>query len=483
MNDTYRVATGPVLCVDLDGTLSRTDTLIETLLMLVKQKPLAVLLLPFWLMRGRSAFKAAVAGAVRFDPEDLVYNEELVDWLRAEKATGRRIVLATAADKRIAGSIAEYLGFFDDVIASDGSVNRKGKAKAEALHEAYGAFAYVANDDVDLPVWEAAEEAVLVARLRAFEKRLTKHVSFAHVFGPSSERPAWHLWLRQLRVHQWAKNALIFVPLVLAHQITDPQKLAVAAMAFLAFSLCASSVYVLNDLLDLGSDRRHVTKKNRPFAAGALPLAAGFTMIPLLLVPAFAISLAIDIGFAAVLAGYYGLTLAYSLELKRQAVVDVFTLAGLYTIRLFAGGVVAGVHLSPWLLAFSIFLFLSLAIVKRVGELQGLPRDSARALHGRGYGRDDLPILTALGVASGYASVVIFSLYINAPDSRALYPNHAFLWLFIPLILFWISRVWLKTWRGEMHDDPIVFALKDRVSQLTALAAVGVLLVSAFQNV
>ena len=202
--------------------------------------------------------------------------------------------------------------------------------------------------------------------------------------------------------------------------------------------------------------------------------------IPLLLVPAFAIALATGIGFAGVLAGYYVLTLAYSLELKRQAVVDVFTLAGLYTIRLFAGGVVVDVHLSPWLLAFSIFLFLSLAMVKRVGELQGLPDDKGAALHGRGYGRDDLPILTALGVASGYASVVIFALYINSPIARALYPQHAYLWFFIPLVLFWVNRVWLLTWRGEMHDDPIVFALKDRVSQLTALAAAGVLLLSAF---
>lgn len=479
MNETPRFATDAVLCVDLDGTLSRTDTLIEILLMLVKQKPLAVLLLPFWLMRGRAAFKAAIARAVRFDPEALAYNEELVDWLRTEKAAGRRIVLATAADERIARSIAEHLGIFDDVIASEGTANRKGKAKAEALREAYGAFVYVANSDVDVPVWEAAEEAVLVAGSPASGKRLTKRVAFARVFGPSSERPAWRLWARQLRVHQWAKNALIFVPLILAHQVANPEKLTLAVMAFLAFSLCASSVYVLNDLLDLGSDRRHATKKNRPFAAGALPLETGFVAIPILLLPAFAIALAIDIGFAAVLAGYCGLTLAYSLELKRQAVVDVFMLAGLYTIRLFAGGVVAGVHLSPWLLAFSIFLFLSLAIVKRVGELQGLPPDSVRALHGRGYGRDDLPILTALGVAAGYASVVIFALYINSPVARTLYPSHAYLWLFIPLILFWISRVWLLTWRGEMHDDPIVFALKDRVSQLTALAAAGFLLVSA----
>ena len=255
MNETPRFTADPVLCVDLDGTLSRTDTLIETLLMLMKQKPLALFMLPIWLMRGRAAFKAAIARAVSFDPAALAYNEELVDWLRAEKAKGRRVVLATASDERIARPIAEHLGLFDDVIASDGTANRKGKAKAEALRDAYGAFSYVANDDVDVPVWEAAEEAVLVASSPAFEKRLAKRVTFARVFAPSSGRPAWRLWLKQLRIHQWAKNALLFVPLVLAHQITNPEKLAVAATAFLAFSLCASSVYVLNDLLDLGASR------------------------------------------------------------------------------------------------------------------------------------------------------------------------------------------------------------------------------------
>ena len=479
MNEMPNLYPGSVLCVDLDGTLSRTDTLVETVLMLMRQKPLALLMLPLWLTRGRAAFKAAIARAVAFDPGDLSYNDELIDWLRAEKAKGRRIVLATAADERIAGAIAEHLGFFDEVVASDGSANRKGRAKADALRDIYGTFVYVANGDVDLPVWQAADGAVLVAGSSRVAKRLSARVTFDRVFEPVRAKARWRLWLRQLRLHQWAKNGLMFVPLILSHQILVPEKFLIVAAGFLAFSLCASSVYVLNDLLDLGSDRRHATKKDRPFASGALPLEQGLAVSPLLLLPAFAIALAISPPFAAVLVLYYLLTLAYSLDLKGRVLVDVFTLAGLYTIRIVAGGVVAGIHLSPWLLAFSIFLFLSLGIVKRVAELRASVEQGVSELRGRGYRTDDTPIMTALGVASGYASVVIFSLYISAPDSRALYPHHQFLWLFVPLILFWISRVWLKTWRGEMHEDPIVFALKDRGSQLTALAAAGVLLVAA----
>ena len=479
MNETPSLQVGSVLCVDLDGTLSRTDTLIETLLMLMRQKPLALLMLPVWLMRGRAAFKAAIARAVAFDPEDLRYNEELIDWLKAEKAKGRRIVLATAADERIAQAIADHLRLFDDVIASDGAANRKGRAKADALRDAYGAFVYVANGDVDVPVWQAADGAVLVAESPRMARRLAARVNFERVFEPERAGPGWRLWLKQLRLHQWAKNGLMFVPLVLSHQIMIPEKFFSVLAGFFAFSLCASSVYVLNDLLDLGSDRRHATKKDRPFASGALPLAQGLAVSPLLLLPAFAIALATSLPFAGVLVLYYFLTLAYSMELKGRVLVDVFTLAGLYTIRIVAGGVVAGVHLSPWLLAFSIFLFLSLGIVKRVAELRASIGLGLAELHGRGYRADDTPIMTALGVASGYASVVIFSLYISAPDSRELYPHHQLLWLFVPLILFWISRVWLKTWRGEMHEDPIVFALRDRVSQLTVLAAGGVLLVSA----
>ena len=479
MNETAQFGTDSVLCVDLDGTLSRTDTLIESLLMLMRQRPLALLMLPLWLLGGRAAFKAAVAQSVRFDPEDLTYNEELVDWLRAEKARGRRIVLATAADERIARPIAEHLGVFDDVVASDGSANRKGKAKAEALRDAYGTFVYVANGDVDVPVWEAADGAVLVAGSPRIAKRLAGRVAFDRVFEPAPAKATWRLWLKQLRLHQWAKNGLMFVPLVLSHQIADPAQFLKVLAGFFAFSLCASSVYVLNDLLDLGSDRRHATKRNRPFAAASLPLEQGLVVFPLLLVPAFAIALSTSFPFAGVLVVYYFLTLAYSFDLKKRVLVDVFTLAGLYTVRIVAGGVVASIHLSPWLLAFSIFLFLSLGIVKRVAELEASSRRGITELRGRGYRSDDAPIMTALGVASGYASVVIFSLYISAPDSRALYPHHEFLWLFVPLILFWISRIWLLTWRGEMHDDPIVFALKDRVSQLTAIAAASVLLISA----
>jgi 4-hydroxybenzoate polyprenyltransferase len=275
--------------------------------------------------------------------------------------------------------------------------------------------------------------------------------------------------MRALRLHQWAKNVLMFVPLVLAHQALDPDKIGALLIGFLAFSLCASSVYLLNDLLDLGVDRLHPRKRTRPFASGNLPLAHGVAVFPLLLAISFALAWYAGGAFALALGVYYVTTLAYSFALKRFALIDVFALASLYTLRIIAGAVVAQVVLSPWLLGFSIFLFLSLGVVKRVAELGVAQARRVTILHGRGYGTDDLAILQMLGVAAGYASVVVLSLYISAPEAHLLYPRAELLWLMAPLMLYWVSHMWLVTHRGEMHDDPIVFAIKDRSSQVIAL--------------
>ena len=465
-----------VLCVDLDGTLSYTDTLTEAVLLLIKQRPWALFLLPFWLLRGKAHCKAEIARRVSFDPGILAYNEELAGWLREEHAAGRRIVLASGADRRIAEAVAAHHGIFGDVIASDGVVNMTGSAKASALKERFGRYSYVGNASVDMPVWAEAEASMLAAHSDAVERALSRHVNFERVFRRADTRPSvLSLWLKALRIHQWVKNGLLFVPLILAHQIFDQAKLISVGLGFLAFSLCASSVYLLNDLLDLGADRKHPTKRLRPFAAASLPLEQGIVAIPVLLAAGFALAVYVDLPFAAVLGTYYLVTLAYSLDLKRRALVDVFTLAALYTLRILAGGVVAKVALSPWLLGVSIFLFLSLGVVKRVAEIESGRRRGIELLHGRGYRSEDLFILQMLGVAAGYASVVVLALYVSAPESRALYPHHHILWLFAPLMLFWISRVWLLTHRGEMHDDPIVFALKDRTSRAIGLLAIAII--------
>lgn len=475
-----RVATAvsplAVLCVDLDGTLIRTDTLVEALLLLIKQQPLCLLLLPIWLLRGKAHFKAEVAARVRFDTEALPYNEELVAWLRAEHRRGRRIVLASGANEKIAEAVAAHLGLFDAVIASDRTTNRTGAAKAAALKTRFGDFDYIGNDHVDLPVWKAASAAILNARSAKLERQLSREISFEHIFRVEGETASrLKLWLRALRLHQWIKNTLMFVPLVLAHQFLDMDKLATLFVGFMAFNICASSVYVLNDLLDLAADRRHPRKRARPFAAADLPLEQGIAVLPVLFVAGFALALYASAGFAVVLAGYYALTLAYSFSLKRRALLDVFTLAALYTLRIIAGAVAAAVEISPWLLAFSIFLFLSLGVVKRVAEIESGRQRGITEVAGRGYRIDDLRILEMLGVAAGYASVVVLALYISAPESQLLYPHHQLLWLFAPLLLYWISRVWLITHRGEMNDDPIVFALKDSPSRIVGLLGLLVL--------
>jgi 4-hydroxybenzoate polyprenyltransferase len=331
-----------------------------------------------------------------------------------------------------------------------------------------------------VPVWEEARAAMLSASLPVIERTLSRQIAFARVFR--TEKPVasrLKLWIKALRLHQWVKNALMFVPILLAHQIFDVAKLSTLVVAFMGFNICASSVYLLNDLLDLSADRKHPRKRNRPFAAADLPLKQGLAAIPLLLAAGFGLAVLASPPFAAVLATYYALTLAYSFDLKRRPLLDVFALASLYTLRIIAGGIAASVVLSPWLLGFSVFLFLSLGVVKRVAEIGASRQQGSAVLNGRGYRVDDLPMLEILGVAAGYASVVVLALYVSAPDSRVLYPHHQLLWLFAPLVLYWISRVWLITHRGEMHDDPIVFALKDPVSHVIAALAAVIMVIAA----
>lgn len=462
------------LCVDLDGTLIRSDTLYEALLLLMKRRPFSLLLLPLWWLSGKAYVKAQIARRVTFDAAALPYREDLVTWLRGEHARGRRLVLASGANLSVVDAVAAHLGFFDATIGSDDLRNMTGATKAEALTKACGEFDYIGDSSVDVAVWQVAREALLAAHSPRQAETLGARVKFARVF-PSERSSRFKLWVRALRLHQWVKNLLMFVPIVLAHQMFDLGRLTTLVLAFMAFNICASSVYILNDLLDLAADRQHPRKKLRPFAAGDLPLVQGLAVWPFLVTVGFGLALYASPAFALVLCGYYALTLAYSFDLKRRPLVDVFTLASLYTLRIVAGAVAATVVLSPWLLGFSIFIFLSLAIVKRVAELHSVHERGVKDVAGRGYQLDDLAMLEILGVAAGYASVVVLSLYVSAPESRALYANHELLWLFSPLVLFWISRVWLITHRGEMHDDPIVFALKDSPSRIVGLMAMLVL--------
>jgi 4-hydroxybenzoate polyprenyltransferase/phosphoserine phosphatase len=463
------------LVVDLDGTLLRTDLLVESCFALLSAAPLRLPAVLAALAHGRAAFKARVAAEVTLDLPRLPFNEDLLSLLRAERARGRRIFLASAADARYVRAVAEELGLFDGVFASDGVANLKGAAKAQALCAAFGrgGFDYAGNSDADLDVWAVAGGVLAVNVSPTLLRTVQRRFPDARVITP--KKLAARHYVQALRPHQWLKNLLLLVPGFAAHRF-DATMVVACALAFASFSLCASSVYLLNDLLDLRHDRQHRSKRHRPFAAGHVDMLHGVAMGAATLAGAVAIGLLLPLPFLGVLAVYAGLTLAYSVALKRQPILDVITLAGLYGIRIVAGGAAVAVALSPWLLAFSVFFFLCLALVKRSTELiDRLGRGSADP-PGRGYRLTDLAVLQTMASASGYVAVLVFILYINSPAVAGLYGDTERLWAIPGILLYWISRVLILTHRGEMHDDPVVFAARDRTSLVCAgLIAVVVL--------
>lgn len=453
------------LCVDLDGTLLRSDLLVESALSLLRGNPLYFFRFAGWLLRGKANLKRQIATRANLDVSSLPYETRVLEWIRGE-AGGRRRVLCSASDQKLVDAVAAHVGGFDEAIGSDGERNLSGANKGETLSLRYGerGFDYVGNAAADLHVWKRARKAILVNAPASLIRRAQREYEVERVF--ENERGTWRLWLKELRPHQWLKNLLVFLPLLMAHMLLVPEAVAGAGLAFVSFSLCASGTYVLNDLLDLDADRRHPRKRLRPFAAGSLPISSGLIAAPLLVLAAFALALTVSPLFASALLGYGLLTIAYSLLIKRIAMLDVVALAALYTIRIIAGTVAIRVGVSFWLLAFSMFLFLSLAMVKRYTELRVLLADGQSHASGRGYAVDDLPLVQSLGAASGYLSVLVFALYINSTASEALYRHPSMLWLLCPMLLYWISRIWLVAHRGEMHDDPVVFALTDQVSRV-----------------
>jgi len=464
------------LCVALDGTLIRSDLFLESLLLLLKRNPLYLFHTLLWLVGGKAALKAQIAARVKIDPATLPYDEPFLAWLRAEHAAGRELWLCTATDEELAREIAGHLGIFAGIIASDSRVNLSGERKAQALIERFGrgAFDYCGTERRDLAVWRGAHGAIVVNASAALERSVSAELPVLRRFSCSQSRA--RPILRALRPHQWAKNVLLFVPLLAAHRIAHIAALSAVSLSLVAFSLCASSMYVSNDLLDLGDDRQHPRKSTRPFACGEVSVATGLTLAAALLVAALAISLGLSIRFRLLLAAYCALALAYSLVLKRILLLDALALAALYTLRIIAGAAAASVALSFWLLLFSLFLFLSLALVKRYAELETLRQRQRLHALGRGYRIQDLAVLWSFGTASGYLSVLVLALYINSPEIQALYHRPKAVWMLCILLLYWISRVWMTAHRGDMHDDPVVYALRDRVSLgLGVLAAVTVI--------
>jgi 4-hydroxybenzoate polyprenyltransferase/phosphoserine phosphatase len=454
------------LIVDLDGTLIRSDILAEGAFAHIGSKLTGVIELIQALRGGKASLKLFLAHEQDLDSADLPYDPRVLALIDEAKSEGRRVYLATATHRRQADAVANHLCLFDGVFATDLDHNLSGANKAAVLQQAFGSgnFDYIGNDTADLEIWKHAHMAYLVGPNHRLERRL-RMLGIPHQ-TLSGERPSARTWLRAVRVHQYVKNTLLFVPALTSHTF-GPLKLLLVALGFIAFSAAASAVYLLNDLIDVRADRRHPTKRHRPFASGALSWKEGVIAIVSLMSGAIVLGSLLSLTFAAVLVAYIGLTTSYSLLLKRKMLIDVVVLAMLYTIRVIAGGVVIDAEISEWLLAFSLFVFTSLAILKRYTELSMRLNDGLPDPQDRNYRKTDLPILAGLAAATAANAVTIFALYISSPTVAMMYSRPMFLWLICPLLIYFLGRALMLAHRGEMHDDPIVFALSDSVSRAT----------------
>lgn len=458
----------PVLVIDLDGTLIRSDMLYESFWSSFARDwrtPLRAILA---LRHGRAALKERMAQCGIPDPATLPYCPQVLDHIRAWRASGGRTALVTAADQSIAEAISSHLGLFDETHGSDGKTNLKGPNKAAFLNEQFGAgtYIYAGDSPADLPVWTSSQKAITVRAGPKLRQQVAQvQPNAMHLAPPTSWLPAA---LKAMRPHQWLKNMLVFLPLLVGHGFSFAE-VSLALLAFIAFSLVASSVYLLNDLLDIGADRAHPRKCQRPLASGALPLKHGMAMVPALLAPGLIIATYLGPKFFLVLLSYYALTIAYSLWLKRQPVIDICSLAVLYTFRVVAGATATGLDLSVWLVAFSVFLFLSLAAVKRQAELSDLYARGKTKASGRGYKVGDLPLVMQMAISAGFVAALVIVLYVNDPGVRERYGTPELLWGTSLVMIFWISRMVLIAHRGKMHDDPIVFAARDTTSIVSFL--------------
>jgi 4-hydroxybenzoate polyprenyltransferase len=463
--------------VDLDGTLVRSDLLIEAAFSELGRRPHSALDIALSLSRGKAALKHRLSDGVGFDPARLPYDDAVIATIERAREENRPVYLASASHERLVSAVADHLGLFDGWFATNEHTNLAGAAKAERLVEAFGerGFDYIGNDSADLAVWSRAEKAIAIRAPRRVVRKLAEAERAAEHLDHA--RPTARTWAKLFRVHQWAKNALLFLPLLASHSFTAVA-FTQALLGALAFSLCASAVYVLNDLIDLQDDRTHRTKCRRPLACGQIPLIQGVAAVPILLIASFGVAACVSTAFVAVLAGYLALTTAYSFFLKRIMLVDVMTLACLYTVRVVAGAVAIGVAQSMWLLGFCFAIFLCLALIKRYVELAAKLDANLPAPANRGYRTSDVGLVAALAAAAGFNAVTIFALYVGSDVVRELYSRPEILWLACPVILYWVARALMLAQRRQMDDDPVVFALKDRQSHATT-AVVALLAVAA----
>lgn len=443
--------------------------MLESILLLIKKNPFLIFMVLMWLLKGRANLKQQLAQRVDIHYQLLPLNLEFYTYLLNQQKQGRDIILISASNLKPVRDISNHMGLFIDSMGSDEQINLKSHAKLARilqLNQDTG-FAYAGNSSADLPIWLEADEVLMVNCNDSLTTRLDANGIAIKRFD-SSRADLKNFW-RAMRPHQWLKNGLVFLPLILAHQVDQLDLVLQACIGFVSFSLCASSVYFLNDMLDLNNDRQHISKRFRPFASGELSLAYGFIGAPLLLLMAFASSLLLPAEFLLVLFLYWLLTTFYSIALKRLLLIDVLTLATLYTARIVAGAAAISVLTTFWLLAFSVFLFAGLAMVKRFTEVSNLLTTDRTMVDGRAYGTGDLKLLSFVGVGSSLIAVAVFAFYINAPDITRLYSSPGLLWLICPLLLLLLGRIWFFAHKGKLDEDPLLFAITDRLSQAFTL--------------
>jgi len=465
------------ICVDLDGTLVFTDMFAETALSAIRKNILNLFLIPVWLLKGRAFAKKKLAESSSVDPSHLPYNNDLIAFLKKEREAGRKLVLVTASDKQAAVLIADHLNMFDEVIASDGSNNLKGKVKSSKLLKVFGEkeFIYAGNDTSDLHVWKNAQSAIMVNTPHALSKAVRGLVPVIH--ESTNRKNTFKELLRALRTYQWIKNILVFVPLIVSEKAVNFEAFISTCLIFISFCLSASGLYLVNDLIDLEADRSHPVKRRRPFASGSLPLEYGI-ISPIIILAALNISRAVSLDCLIMVCLYILVSMLYSVFLKTKPLIDVFCLAGLYTLRIIAGGFSSGAHASIWLLNFSGFFFLALAFLKRYSEYLN-KSDGPDAKHSRrGYNNSDKEMLQMMGIGSSLISAVVLGLYISSSQANSIYRHPDYLWGIIPLIVFWHFRLWLAAGRNYMHHDPIIYSLKDWVSYICFALIAGIFIIA-----
>jgi 4-hydroxybenzoate polyprenyltransferase len=453
------------LVVDLDGTLIKTDLLWEGLVRYLSINPLGFLNVICWLFRGRQYLKHELADRVKIDPAALPYTDQLVDQLRTEHSAGRKIVLATASDEKVAGQVASYLGIFSEVIASDPRRNLKSRNKANALQQRFGTkgFDYAGNSRADVTVWSSARKAIMVNASSRLTRSVTEDMEVTII---STRRFSLRTWARAIRVQQWAKNLIVFVPVITSHQIGNVSVVLNALLGMILFSLAASAVYLVNDVLDLDADRQHPVKRYRPLASGELPIRMTLSASLILFTTATLGATFLPVSFLFVLSMYLAITTLYSTFLKKKLMADVVCLALLYTLRVVAGCVATDIQYSSWLLAFALFMFFSLALLKRFSELILARADGREHSKARGYIQGDLEAVGMLGISSGSLAALVMVLYVTSDQVRILYHRPEILLLIAPVLLYWLGRIWLLAYRGNRLEDPVLYALRDKASYI-----------------